>query len=114
MSEKIVIAEYISFTNDVGRNPTTNELEQNQNSLPMIPIGNPTTDTLPNRVTALDVHPYKTFTVGALQNLHSLSNDNLSLVIENDIENMSDNHNETFLQRYRATITPTEKKNGTI
>jgi len=99
MGEKIIIADYVGFSE-----PQSGELEQNQNSLPIIPIGNPTTDTLPNRVIALDVQPYKTFTVGALQNLHSLSDDNLLLVIENDIENISDNQNETFLQRYRATI----------
>jgi len=94
MGEKIVIAAYVDFDE-----PLNCESEQNQDSLPRIQVGNPTTDTLPKQVIALDVQPFEAFTIEALQNLDSLTNNNFSLVIVNDIENTSNNQNETFMQR---------------
>ena len=94
MGEKIVIAEYAGFAE-----PLT-ESEQNQESLLMIPVGNPTTDTLPNQVMALDVQPFVSFTQDALQKLDSIMTNDFSQITVNDIENQ----NETFIQRNRAAI----------
>lgn len=94
MGEKIVIAEYVGFAVT-----PSGDSEQNQDSFPMIPVGNLTTDTLPNQVIALDVQPFEAFTPEALQNLHSITNDHFSY----DIENTSDNQNETIIQQNRRT-----------